>query len=123
MDSVHREFVDLVDARLSCPDAESLALVQGGNLEIARRLAAGLARWFPPGHADHMDSALAHWLVKRRHGGAPIVLKRGIVARRWPGAFGRIRSGFRAHPGAGAGVTIEDTALAPQGEHGAHGWV
>lgn len=124
MDHVHREFVDLVNALLSCPEAEtpqrlsafaahaeshfgdelkwmqasdfpamqchadehaavmkSVGEVQqrvaAGDHEIARRLAAELARWFP-GHADYMDSALAHWLVKKRHGGAPLVLKRGI---------------------------------------------
>jgi hemerythrin len=124
MDNVHREFVDLVNALLSCPDdemlqhlqafarhaeshfgdelkwmqesdfppmqchadehaavlksvGEVLPLVEGGNIEIARRLAAELARWFP-GHADYMDSALAHWLVKQRFGGKPIVLKRGV---------------------------------------------
>jgi hemerythrin len=56
---------------------EVLPLVEAGNIEIARRLAAELARWFP-GHADYMDSALAAWLVKQRFGGKPIVLKRGI---------------------------------------------
>ncbi|MET0985255.1 MAG: hemerythrin domain-containing protein [Steroidobacteraceae bacterium] len=52
-------------------------LVDAGNIEVARRLATELARWFP-GHADHMDSALAQWLVRKKHGGAPLVLKRGI---------------------------------------------
>lgn len=52
-------------------------LVAAGNIDIARKLAAELARWFP-GHADYMDSALAHWIVKKRTGGAPVVLKRGI---------------------------------------------
>jgi len=53
-------------------------LVAAGNCAIARSLAAELARWFP-GHADYMDSALSHWLVKKRHGGAPVVLRRGIL--------------------------------------------
>jgi hemerythrin len=122
MDQVHREFVELVNALLNCPDAEVLQnlqafarhaeshfgdelkwmessgfppmqchvdehaavmksvgevmqLVEGGNTAIARALAAELARWFPA-HADYMDSALAHWLVKKRHGGAPVVLRR-----------------------------------------------
>ncbi|HKQ83797.1 MAG TPA: hemerythrin domain-containing protein [Steroidobacteraceae bacterium] len=52
-------------------------LVDAGNIEVARRLATELARWFPS-HADHMDSALAQWLVRKKHGGAPLVLKRGI---------------------------------------------
>lgn len=51
--------------------------VDAGDIEVARRLATELARWFP-GHADHMDSALAQWLVRKKHGGAPLVLKRGI---------------------------------------------
>ena len=125
MDNVHREFVELVNNLLSCPDdevlqhlqafarhaeshfgdelkwmqetsfpplqchadehaavlksvGEVLPLVEAGNIEIARRLATELARWFP-GHADYMDSALAAWLVKQRFGGKPIVLKRGIA--------------------------------------------
>ena len=48
-----------------------------GDVAIGRAFAAELARWFP-GHADYLDSALAHWMVKRRHGGKPIVLRRNI---------------------------------------------
>jgi hemerythrin len=55
--------------------AEVLPLVEAGRADIARSLAAELARWFPS-HADYMDSALAHWLVKQQYGGAPIVLRR-----------------------------------------------
>jgi hemerythrin len=51
-----------------------------GDCAIVRALAKALQAWFP-GHADHMDSALAHWLVKRAHGGAPLVLKRNQVVR------------------------------------------
>lgn len=47
------------------------------KVAIGRSLAAELARWFP-GHADYMDSALAQWMVKRRTGGAPVVLRRGL---------------------------------------------
>lgn len=54
---------------------EVLPLVEGGNFEIARRFAAELVRWFP-GHADYLDSALAQWMVKKSHGGVPIVLRR-----------------------------------------------
>ncbi|CAG2158927.1 hemerythrin domain-containing protein [Cupriavidus numazuensis] len=50
-------------------------LADGGSLLVARRLAAELARWFPA-HADYLDSALAHWIVKERFGGAPVVLRR-----------------------------------------------
>ena len=54
---------------------EVLGLVTEGDAAIGRRFAEELARWFP-GHVAHLDSALAHWLVKRRHGGAPVVLRR-----------------------------------------------
>lgn len=50
-------------------------LAAGGNPQIARGLAQELARWFP-GHADYLDSALAQWLVKKKTGGVPIVLRR-----------------------------------------------
>lgn len=127
MDDVHREFVELVDAMLTCPDHEMEArlnafaehaerhfgdenawmestgfparechvdehaavmnsvkqvqvLVAAGNVAIARNLAAELARWFPS-HADYMDSALAQWMVRKRHGGAPLVLRRNIKTK------------------------------------------
>lgn len=54
----------------------------GGNTEIVRELAHALMDWFP-GHADYMDSALAAWMVKRSHGGSPLVFRRGS---RQPGA-------------------------------------
>ncbi|MFT3759057.1 bacteriohemerythrin [Thauera sp.] len=47
----------------------------GGNTEVVRGLAQALMDWFP-GHADYMDSALALWMVKRSHGGAPLVFRR-----------------------------------------------
>lgn len=127
MDDTHREFVECVNALLTCPDADMAQclaafaehaerhfgeenewmqstafpagechadehaavlksvrqvqeLVAKGNVPIARDLAAELARWFPS-HADHMDSALAQWLVKRKTGGAPVVIRRGIKTR------------------------------------------
>jgi hemerythrin len=46
-----------------------------GNSGIVRELAQALMDWFP-GHADYMDSALAQWMVKRSHGGAPLVFRR-----------------------------------------------
>jgi hemerythrin len=124
MDATHREFVDLVAALLSAPDAdlprhldafadhaqrhfaeerawmESTAfpaaechideheavlnsvhevrvlLAGGGHAATCRALAQELVRWFP-GHADYMDAALAQWMVKKRMGGIPVVLKRG----------------------------------------------
>jgi len=42
---------------------------------LVHDLAQHLLAWFP-GHADHMDSALAQWMVRRQHGGAPVVLRR-----------------------------------------------
>ncbi|ENO87281.1 hemerythrin domain-containing protein [Thauera linaloolentis] len=55
-------------------------LVRAGNVAIGRAFAAELARWFPS-HADYLDSALAHWVVKRSTGGKPVVLKRNIAVR------------------------------------------
>ncbi|CDN88376.1 MULTISPECIES: bacteriohemerythrin [Hydrogenophaga] len=39
------------------------------------RLVQALEDWFP-GHVQHLDSALAQWLVKRRHNAQPIMLRR-----------------------------------------------
>lgn len=52
--------------------------VAEGNYTIARELAQALMDWFP-GHADYLDSALALWMVKRSHGGAPLVLRRDPI--------------------------------------------
>lgn len=127
MDATHREFVEIVNAMLTCGDAEFAAhldafarhaeahfeeenawmdrtdfppkdchigehaavmqsvrqviqIVKRGDVAEGRRLAAALADWFP-GHAFHLDSALAHWMVKRSLGGKPVVLRRNILAR------------------------------------------
>jgi hemerythrin len=127
MDETHREFVDLVNALLTCDDpafaahleafarhAEAhfaeedawmertdfppkdchiqehaavmhsvrqvMEIVRSGNVAEGRRLAAALADWFP-GHAFHLDSALSHWMVKRSHGGKPVVLRRNVLAQ------------------------------------------
>jgi hemerythrin len=53
-------------------------LAGGGAVAVARTLAEELVRWFP-GHADYMDASLAQWLVKKRLGGTPVVLRRGIA--------------------------------------------
>ena len=53
--------------------------VAAGDVEAARRLARALVDWFP-GHADYLDSALAHWMCKRTLGGTPVVLRRRKVA-------------------------------------------
>ena len=57
-----------------------IEVVKQGDVAEGRRLAAALAGWFP-GHAFHLDSALAHWMVKRSLGGKPVVLRRNVVAR------------------------------------------
>ena len=54
---------------------EVQTLLAEGNLTIGREFAQALMEWFP-GHADYMDSALANWMVKRLHQGAPLVLRR-----------------------------------------------
>jgi hemerythrin len=64
-------------AKVVASAREVLALVVEGDVAIGRRFAEELARWFP-GHVGHLDSALAHWLVKRRHGGAPVVVRRRV---------------------------------------------
>ena len=127
MDAIHREFVDIVNALLACPDAEFaghldafakhaeahfkdedawmektdfpprechvdehaavmksvyqvMEVVKLGDVAEGRRLAAALADWFP-GHAFHLDSALAHWMVKRSLGGKPVVIRRNLALR------------------------------------------
>ena len=58
-------------------------LEEGAGHDVVRGFAAELARWFP-GHTDYLDSALAHWMVKRLHGGKPVVLRRQIAPGRIP---------------------------------------
>lgn len=58
---------------------EVQALLQlGAAQQVVRDLTQALADWFP-GHADYMDAALSHWMSKRAHGGAPVVLKRRVA--------------------------------------------
>ena len=57
-----------VQAALAAGDSDS-------DSELVRELARALQAWFPA-HADYLDSALAQWLVKRSHGGAPLVFRR-----------------------------------------------
>jgi hemerythrin len=127
MDETHREFVENLNALLTCADADLAAclerfarhaqahfddengwmertgfpprqchidehnavlasvhavldLVRSGELAEGRRLAQALADWFP-GHAIHLDSALSHWMVKRSHGGKPLVFRRNLTLR------------------------------------------
>ena len=60
-------------------------LLAQGNTAVCRRLAQELANWFP-GHADYLDSALAHWMCKQRLGGKPVVIRRDLGARLAPPA-------------------------------------
>jgi hemerythrin len=53
-------------------------LAEAGDPSEVRRLADALAGWFP-GHADWLDSALAHWLCKRAYGGKPVVVRRDLA--------------------------------------------
>jgi hemerythrin-like metal-binding protein len=63
---------------------QSVQEVQGllaeGDVAICRELVAQLADWFPK-HADQLDSALAHWMTKKRLGGKPVVIRRGLKLR------------------------------------------
>jgi hemerythrin len=53
------------------------ALADGADPSLARELTQALVDWFP-GHADYLDAALSQWMVKRQHGGAPVVLRRKL---------------------------------------------
>lgn len=48
------------------------------HIAIGRSMAAELGRWFPA-HADHMDSALSHWMCTQRFGGKPVVIRRNGI--------------------------------------------
>lgn len=50
-------------------------LLLQGEVVLCRRFADALEDWFP-GHATHLDSALAHWMCKTNFGGKPVVLRR-----------------------------------------------
>jgi hemerythrin len=55
--------------------AEEVRLVlEQGRHEVARAFAQALADWFPE-HARVMDLGLARWLVQRRLGGSPVVIR------------------------------------------------
>ncbi len=58
--------------------AEVRVKLAEGNILLCRDLTKALVDWFP-GHATHLDSALAHWLSKQRFGGKPVVLRRNIL--------------------------------------------
>lgn len=73
-DNEHEAVLNSVNAVLallrSALDSRSVA--------ITHSLAIELVRWFP-GHADHMDSALSHWMSMQRFGGKPVVIRRGAL--------------------------------------------
>ena len=58
---------------------EVRAKLAEGNVTLCRDLTKALVDWFP-GHATHLDSALAHWLSKQRFGGKPVVIRRNILS-------------------------------------------
>jgi len=63
------------DAVLATLHGVTKRLAQGDH-EVVRQLSTQLAAWFP-GHVQHLDSALFHWLCKLQHGGKPVVLHIG----------------------------------------------
>ncbi len=66
-------------AKVLASVGEVQQLLALGETSIVRELAQALMHWFPA-HADHMDSALAGWLVERRHGARPLVWRRDRVS-------------------------------------------
>ncbi|WP_158598000.1 bacteriohemerythrin [Noviherbaspirillum saxi] len=54
---------------------EARGMVVMGRTDFLLGMIKALTEWFP-GHADHLDSALAQWMTKKTHGGIPVVLKR-----------------------------------------------
>lgn len=67
--------IDEHNAVLASVHEVQALLAGGGHEATCRALARELSRWFP-GHADYMDASLAQWLVKKRMGGIPVVLRR-----------------------------------------------
>ena len=58
---------------------EVRAALAAGRHDVVRHFARALADWFPE-HARVMDQGLARWLVERRLGGAPVVIRRSASA-------------------------------------------
>ncbi len=69
--------VEQHDAVLASMSEVQQLLTNEGRVDLCRSLVQALAEWFP-GHAAHLDSALAHWMFKRQFGGKPVVLRRTI---------------------------------------------
>ena len=53
---------------------EVRAALETGRRDIVRSFAQALADWFPE-HARVMDQGLARWLVERRLGGSPVLIR------------------------------------------------
>lgn len=70
--------VDEHSAVLKSVDEVRAALALGHG-HVVRRFAHALAEWFPR-HATVMDMGLARWLVQRRLGGSPVVIRRREAA-------------------------------------------
>jgi len=75
--------VDEHDAVLRSGREVQTLVEAGAGVSEARRFADALAAWFD-GHLHYMDAALAHWMTKRAHGGAPLVLRRNLPASPLP---------------------------------------
>ncbi|MEY4654098.1 MAG: hypothetical protein RI884_2679 [Pseudomonadota bacterium] len=71
--------VEQHDAVLASMSEVQQLLASEGRVDLCRSLVQALADWFP-GHAAHLDSALAHWMFKRQFGGKPVVLRRTIAS-------------------------------------------
>jgi hemerythrin len=69
--------VDEHAAVLKSVDEVRVALAQG-HAEVVHAFARALADWFPV-HARVMDMGLARWLVQRRLGGSPVVLRQRVA--------------------------------------------
>jgi len=87
-------------------------LAQRGERAEVRRLADELARWFP-GHADWLDSALAHWLCKRALGGKPVIVRRDV---REAIAQGRAQAEDENARGDASGTSVGDGVSSPDRE-------
>lgn len=66
------------DAVLKSAEQVKLAAM-AGNYAQCHELAEKLLAWFP-GHADYLDSALAHWMCKIKFDAKPLVFKRQPVS-------------------------------------------
>ena len=64
-------------AVLASAEAVRQTLIDNADVDNCRGFIDALIDWFP-GHADHLDSALSHWMCKQRMGGKPVVLRRDL---------------------------------------------